>query len=184
MDFGCGAGIEALSFAKKGNQVIIADINPINLAVAKRLLELNGLKAHEIVQIVDSEPFFEIKTSKIDIFYANGVLHHTPKIREILKFVVPILKEDGIARLMLYSDRGFLNYISGDLPDFKEHITNSRYFKKMYQHFNTVGKYADWYSEDKIKFRLKGLYNCIEFNYITDDDRFCFVDLIPQSYQD
>jgi len=41
LDFGCGAGIEALEFARE-NKVIIADINPLNLEVANRLLILHG----------------------------------------------------------------------------------------------------------------------------------------------
>ena len=112
------------------------------------------------------------------------MLHHTPKIREILKFVIPKMSENGIARLMLYSDRGFLKYINSDLPDYREDITNSRYFKKMYKHFDTVGNYADWYSKEKIQHRLVGLYEVVQFEYITDDDRFCFVDLIPNCKED
>ena len=177
MDFGCGAGIESLQFAKNGNSVIIADINPYNLQVADRLLKLHGFTPHEVIQITESNPFFTLENTKIDIFYANGVLHHTPYIREILSRALTILSDDGIARLMLYSDRGYLKYIDSDLPDFTEDIRESKNFKKMYTHFDSVGKYADWYSEKKIAFRVSGLYKVRNFNYITDDDRFCFVDL-------
>ena len=49
----------------------------------------------------------------------------------------------------------------------------------MYRHFDSVGKYADWYSQEKISYQLKGVCKIEKFNYITDDSRFLFVDLSP-----
>lgn len=178
-DFGTGSGIEALEFAKNGNQVIIGDINKYNLQVATRLLNLNGFTPVEIVNLKSNYPYFKLK-NKFDIFYANGVLHHTPRIRQILRRVKKFLRDDNSeAILMLYSDVGYIKYINKDLPDIKESIRKSPYFEKMYMHFDSVGKYADWYSEEKISSVVAGDWKVKSFNYCTDDNRFAFVTLTP-----
>jgi len=179
-DFGTGSGIEALEFAKNGNRVIIGDINHYNLKVATRLLDLNNLKPLEIVKLTSRYPYVKLK-NKIDVFYANGVLHHTPKIRQILKRVKKLLRDNNAeAILMLYSDLGYRKYINKDLPDIQESIRKSPYFEKMYQHFDSVGKYADWFSEEKIHSVVSGDWEVKSFNYCTDDNRFAFVNLTPR----
>ena len=178
-DFGTGSGIEALEFAKNGNHLIIGDINRYNLQVATRLLNLNNFTPLEIVNIKSRYPFCKLK-NKIDIFYSNGVLHHTPKIRQILRRVKKLLRDNnGEAILMLYSDIGYKKYINKDLPDIKESIRRSPHFKKMYKHFDSVGKYADWFSEEKIRSVVADDWKVKSFNYCTDDNRFAFVNLTP-----
>ena len=179
LDFGCGSGIESLQFARNENKIILADINPFNIKVATRLLRLNGFEPLEQILVNGDYPFFANFKNKIDIFYSNGVLHHTPHIREIISRGLDQLNSGGLVRLMLYSDKGYLKYINSYLPDIRENVTMSEYFVKLYKHFDSVGKYADWYSEEKLNYRLNGLCKIEKFNYITDDSRFLFVDLTP-----
>jgi SAM-dependent methyltransferase len=178
-DFGTGSGIEALEFAKNGNQVMIGDINRYNLEVATRLLKLNNFTPLEIVKLTSRYPYCKVK-NQIDVFYANGVLHHTPKIKQILRRVKNLLRDDNSeAILMLYSDLGYKKYINKDLPDINESIRKSPYFEKMYKHFDSVGKYADWYSHEKISSIIAGDWKVKSFNYCTNDNRFAFVNLLP-----
>ena len=179
LDFGCGSGIESLQFARNGNLVILADINPFNIQVATRLLRLNGFEPLEQILVDGDYPFFANLKNRIDMFYSCGVLHHTPHMREIIIRGLEQLNTGGTVRLMLYSDKGYLKYINSQLPDIQEDIVFNKYFVKMYRHFDSVGKYADWYSQEKISYRLKGVCKIEKFNYITDDSRFLFVDLSP-----
>jgi SAM-dependent methyltransferase len=179
LDFGCGSGIESLQFARNGNRIILADINSYNIKVATRLLRLNGFEPLEQILVNGDYPFFTNFKNKIDIFYSAGVLHHTPYIREIISRGLEQLNSNGLVRLMLYSDKGYLKYINSQLPDIHEDIVLSAHFVKMYKHFDSVGKYADWYSEEKLDYRLNGLCKIVKFNYITDDSRFLFADLTP-----
>lgn len=177
LDFGCGSGVESLQFAHNNNKIILADIDPYNLEVATRLLRLNGYEPLEQILVVGSYPFFANLKDRIDIFYSAGVLHHTPHIREILSRGLEHLKSNGLVRLMLYSDKGYLKYIDSQLPGVEEDIVSSEYFTKMYSHFDSVGIYADWYNKEKLDFKLRDLLKVEKFNYITDDSRFLFADL-------
>lgn len=148
LDFGCGIGLEALQF-HRDNTVILADINQASLDVSKRTLGANV----ETALITDVYPFFECQP--IDIFYANGVLHHTPRFREILERAAEVLKPDGEVRLMLYSDKGWK--IAGTDP---------------VRFFDGVGEYADWYSLEKLTETVGDIYDVFFCEYITTDDRF------------
>jgi 2-polyprenyl-3-methyl-5-hydroxy-6-metoxy-1,4-benzoquinol methylase len=152
LDFGCGFGIESLQFAKKGNKIILADINKETSILAKRVLKVFGYEA-EIVLISDEYPF--IPSMEIDIFYSNGVIHHTPKAVQIIDRAKELLKDDGEVRLMLYSDIG-RDIAAGSKVDFVEF-------------FDGIGKYSDWYDAEKLKgFNM----NIKEVTYITFDKRY------------
>lgn len=145
LDFGCGVGLEALQFQAK-NKVMVADINQESLDVAKRLL--GNVKSY---LISNEAPYFTCP--KYDVFYANGVLHHTPKFREILERAVELLKPNGEIRLMLYSDIGWEN--AGPDP---------------VSYFDEVGDYADWYNKDKLE-QLVGDFLDVYFcEYITSNN--------------
>jgi hypothetical protein len=42
-----------------------------------------------------------------------------------------------------------------------------------------VGEYADWYSREKLEYRVKDLLTVKEFNYITLDGRYATAILEP-----
>ena len=170
LDFGCGVGIEALQFAKAGNRVFVADIAPDNLILADRVLKLFGCPAAGVLPVTEGEPFFEID-EPIDVFYANGVLHHTPKIREILKRAAEILTDEGEARLMLYSDRGF-KWATGQKPEGIERACDHPRFYQFVRKFDGVGHYADWYSAEKLASVVDGIFELSSFDYITEKNGF------------
>lgn len=155
LDFGCGVGLEALQF-QTNNKVMIADINQESLDVAKRLL--GDVKAF----LIDSEyPFFTCP--KYDIFYANGVLHHTPKFRDTLKRATELLKPGGEIRLMLYSDIGWQN--AGPSP---------------VSYFDGVGDYADWYNYDKLNKEVGDFLDIYFCEYITSNKGYLVARMRPR----
>lgn len=131
LDFGCGFGIEALQFAKLGNRVTLIDLTDEGLAAAKRVLAVHGYQADTRKS---RAPF-----PKADIFYSNGVLHHTPRLPQIMARAAKACPE---ARLLLYSDRAWTQRIN-DTPGEANHV---RFVRAM----DSVGSYADWYTRDKL----------------------------------
>lgn len=181
IDFGCGYGIESLQFLKNGNKVSIADISEDNLNAVEKIINTMGYDIYKKIKVYNDYPFFEYD-EKIDIFYSNGVLHHTPKIAEILQRVSEILKREGEIRLMLYSEKSYLLYADSILPPIEEDIRQSKYFDKFVKAMDNVGNYADWYSKGKIEYLLTRINKDIEnklrlvsYKYICNNDRYCVV---------
>lgn len=177
MDFGCGMGIEALQFARSGNWVIATDIVPANVVLTSRILKMYGYEHGRMTALLD-KPYIiyakgsEIYEKKIDIFYANGVLHHTPYATEILENILEILAPDGEIRLMLYSDKGF-EWATGYRPtDFVSDVRNHPKYKQFVCKFDGVGHYADWYNRDRIQYRWGHLFTIEKLDYITMKENF------------
>jgi SAM-dependent methyltransferase len=179
MDFGSGMGIESLQFARTGNRVIPADIVPENVQLASRVLRLSGFEPDATVNVRGETPFFDLAGS-IDIFYSNGVLHHTPRIRDILARAREVLSPGGEARLMLYSDKGWKHFVPGPLPAIDEPVTEHAGFAKFVRAFDSVGAYADWYSREKIAWLMRGLFRVEKYSYITKREWYCAVTLRPE----
>lgn len=141
LDFGCGYGIEALQFLKTGNTVSIADICSDNLEAASRVAQTFGYKIQQKILVRSEYPFFE--SEQIDIFYANGVLHHTPKAMEILQRVHELLSDKGEVRLLLYSD-----ILRKRFSSHKEFVAKT----------DSVSIYTDWYDKKRINRLCGNLY--------------------------
>lgn len=174
LDFGCGFGIESLQFVKSENNVILADINQSSLDTATKCLNVNGFKPLQTVLVTGEQPFFDLLGQNLsyDIFYSNGVLHHTPKFREILLRASENLTDDGEIRLMLYSDVGWVIATNEQLPEVDEDVSTHPCFWKFVRFFDEVGTYADWYNREKLEHVL-GDFLKVEFcEYITNDDRY------------
>ncbi len=172
LDFGCGMGIEALQFARSGNQVSVADIVPSNALLAGRVLRLFGYEPVETVNVSGEAPFFKLH-NQIDIFYSNGVLHHTPMIAQILSRAWEVLAPGGEARLMLYSDKGWTHFVPGELPSIDATVTEHAGFKKFVRAFDSVGDYADWYNPEKIQCVAGPRFTLSHFEYLTKSQWYC-----------
>lgn len=178
MDFGCGIGLEALQFARTSNRVVLADIAPDNLKLAERVLALFGHPCETTVLVSGEPPFFELE-GEIDIFYSNGVLHHTPRMGEILARARSVLSPEGEVRLMLYSDRAWTDWIGGELPPIDQDIATHPGFPKFVRTFDGVGRFADWYNAEKVA-RVAGPgFKLVRFEYLTKSNWYCTAILRP-----
>lgn len=171
IDFGCGYGMESMQFAKTGNKLILADINQGGLDIANRYLHLVGNPAIESCLVSGEYPFFEVN-QPYDIFYSNGVLHHTPEFRNILKRACEDLADDGEVRLMLYSDVGWVIATDAMLPEIDAKVSDDPNFQRFVRFFDEVGIYADWYNRDKIEYLVGDFLRVESCEYITNDDRY------------
>ena len=172
MDFGCGMGIESLEFAKWNNQIILADINIENILLAERVMRLHGYAPIEKLAVGEKEPFFLVPAKKIDVFYANGVLHHTPLIREILQRAVKMLSPNGEIRLMLYSDKGWTIATGKPAPAPDSDVTKQPEFQKFAAYFDGVGYYANWFNKERLNYFVGDFLSIQNIEYITKDERY------------
>lgn len=171
LDFGCGFGIESLQFVKTGNRVILADINQSSLDTSTRCIKAAGVQPTQTILVSGETPFFTTELI-YDIFYSNGVLHHTPRFREILKRACENLADDGEIRLMLYSDVGWVTATNEQLPEVDEDVTTNPSFWKFVRFFDEVGTYADWYNQEKLEHVVGDFLDVVFCEYITNDDRY------------
>jgi len=181
MDFGCGIGIEAREFAKSGNHMILADIVQNNIMLAQRVLELDGY-ASLVTMVNEEAPFFSVPP--IDIFYANGVLHHTPLFREILQCAVAALAPGGEVRLMLYSDKGWTFATDTPPPPIEANVCDHESFAVFVRKFDGVGHYANWFNREKIEYLVGDFLTVERCDYICDNDRYLVATLKPKEEAD
>ena len=165
IDFGCGFGIESLQFCKSGNSVILADISENNLLAAEAVLNAFGYKPKDIVLVNGEEPFFT--SCKYDIFYSNGVLHHTPQMFNILNHSLKYFNsiEEAEIRLLLYTDKSWTVKTEKSI-DYDTPIEKQDGFDIFVKAMDGVGQYADWYDRKKLEALLPDVFKVNDFSYI------------------
>jgi SAM-dependent methyltransferase len=182
-DYGSGAGVEALIYARTGNRVHLVDIVETNLLLAERVLTIHGYTPASVT-LIDPEPangnYVPFNDSSIDVFHCSGVLHHTPHAIKIMTNVHRVLRPVGEARLMLYSDLGWRTYIGTEPPD---NVTADPDFQKFVRIFDQVGSYADWYNEAKLMQLFGHLFDVVRFEYLTPNQRYCAAILKPRDQE-
>ena len=164
-DYGCGFGIESLQFAKNENKLILGDINLKSIDVASKILETYNFYPIEKVQIRNQYPFYELN-HKIDILYSNGVLHHTPNIKEILIYSLKFLKNNGEIRLLLYSDKMWTAITNAPVPKKNFNIRRHNKYWSFVRGADLVGQYANFYSEEKLKYIIGNDFRIDNYQYI------------------
>jgi SAM-dependent methyltransferase len=169
LDFGCGTGVEALELALAGNRVTLADISGDNLQLAARILQLYAadlphMPTIDLRLVWDEAPYIEDEPASYDVFHCNGVLHHIPWARQIMERAHELLRPGGVARLMLYSERGWIQATGTEPPD---DVTTDPGFQRFVRYFDQVGEYADWYSRDRLEQRFGDLFTIERCEYLT-----------------
>lgn len=106
LDLGCGQGIDLAQFVRNGARGAGIDLTPRHVELAKRHIESWGLEADVRVGDAERLPF---APHAFDLVVGNGVLHHTPDMREALAEAHRVLRPGGEARIVVYN-RGSLHY--------------------------------------------------------------------------
>lgn len=180
MDFGCGFGLDALSYLAKnyGNSIILADIVPSNLIVATNCILSQAYAPRAMVLATVDTPFFQ--SDPIDIFHSAGVLHHTPFVRSILKRAVEILNEDGEIRLMLYTDHLWRIATRTEPGSIEQDVRHHPMFDHYVRFCDAVGSYSDWYSREKLEYRFGDFLEITFFDYLREDKGYCVCHMKPK----
>ena len=89
-------GTESLALARLGNTMSIADISTDILDFVERVLALYGFAVKHKILVEGAWPYFTVPDGDaIDVFYPNGVLHHTPAMPYIMKRAAEFLRPGG-----------------------------------------------------------------------------------------
>lgn len=162
LDYGCGVGIEALQYARAGNDVVIADISRNNVRLAMRVLELEGFQvgAFYITEDIPVNGLF----GKFDVIHCAGVLHHIPDPVPVVTEMARQMNDDGELRLMVYSDEAWRIATDSEPPD--EVLEHPR-FNRFWTHWDAVGGYADWYDRERLEDRFGHLFSVERYEPLT-----------------
>lgn len=167
MDFGCGFGIDALMFARSWANVILADISPITLAVARRTLARCSPPAQKLMIITGEPPYFEPYKQPVDLLWSVGVLHHIPYAADIIAHAFSVLKVKE-CRIVLYSDKRWERLMNEPAPPVEQPIIEHPRCQEWVRLNDEVGQYADWYSPERIRAQFGAVGEIVETPYIGD----------------
>lgn len=99
LEVGCGMGTDLLQFARGGALVTGVDMTPRSIEITRR--HFHVYERNVDVALTDAErlPFAD---ETFEVFYSNGVLHHTPNTEQTIREARRVLKPGGTAKVMLY----------------------------------------------------------------------------------
>lgn len=107
LEYGCGGGSDALSYLRRGNRVWAADICLENINATLTRAALYELDRYLTpVRLTGSAPI-PLPDASMDVINAHGVLHHIPDPMPVLQEFHRILRPDGRAYVMLYTEHLF-----------------------------------------------------------------------------
>lgn len=171
LDYGCGVGIEALQYARNGNQVSVLDISAKNVWLAERILLLHGHVA-EMLIIKQTETSSKVSEQWVgeaanhkrwDVIHCAGVLHHIPDPRPTIEWMHRFLDPSGELRLMVYTDDAW-RLATGTAPP--DNVREHEEFDQYWRTWDPIGGYADWYDAERLTQRFGDLFEVEEFTKI------------------
>lgn len=80
LDLGCGTGAHAIRLARRGCNVVAADLSQHGVAAARERFRREGLSGHFIVADAENLPF---KSGAIEVLWSSLLLHHFPKLETL-----------------------------------------------------------------------------------------------------
>jgi ubiquinone/menaquinone biosynthesis C-methylase UbiE/glycosyltransferase involved in cell wall biosynthesis len=101
LEVGGGMGTDLAQFAHNGAIVTDLDLSSGHLELAKENFELRGLKGEFVLHDAETLPFDD---NTFDVVYSNGVIHHTPNTRTVVREMRRVLKPGGKAIVMVYAE--------------------------------------------------------------------------------
>lgn len=158
LDFGCGAGIDSLEFARNGAVVTATDIteNACSLTMKHRDEYFEGTPGLVRLRVdwLEDPTVLPYKNNSFDLVYSYGVLHHIPDIEVILREIWRVLKPGGKIMAMVYNrdsllfaysilDRAYSNWEIPNTVDSDDAIA-SRYSER-----NLNCPYTHCYTKDE-----------------------------------
>ena len=151
LDYGCGVGLEALQYAKRGNRVWLADISQDNLNLAQRILSIEGQKEEGTFLVKEKAPLIT-PAEPFDVIHCVGVLHHIPDAESVVEAMHGWLADNGELRLMVYSDEAWRIATGTEPPAWN--VESDPSFDLFWQHWDPIGGYADWYDCKRLNTRF------------------------------
>lgn len=170
MDYGCGFGMDVLEYVEAGHDVIAADINPLNLAVTRRAVNVIKPGGLEYMHVVS--PIFGGESGVGDLVFSllamNGVFHH---IKDAAGFLADVAGREFPPDLwlMVYTDKAWRDITKSEPPD---NPAGHELFSKFVQEMDDNGHYATFYSERTMGQVLAPNYDLTGWQYVEPDGWF------------
>jgi ubiquinone/menaquinone biosynthesis C-methylase UbiE len=101
LEIGGGMGTDLAQFAAHGAHVTDADLSAGHLRLARENFMVRGLSGEFLQQDAESLMF---EANMFDVVYSNGVLHHTPHTRLVVREIFRVLKPGGRVIAMVYAE--------------------------------------------------------------------------------
>jgi ubiquinone/menaquinone biosynthesis C-methylase UbiE len=101
LEIGGGIGTDLAQFAKNGACVTDVDLAAGHLQLAQENFRLRRLTGRFIHHDAETLPFDD---GSFDVVYSNGVLHHTPNTKVVVREIHRVLRPGGRAIVMLYAE--------------------------------------------------------------------------------
>lgn len=102
LEIGCGIGTDAAEFARLGADYTAIDISEKTVELARRRFEVEGLEGKFIVGDA-SDPNVYKGLGKFDLVYSCGVMHHFPRIDDMIQNAHDVLEPNGEFRFLVYA---------------------------------------------------------------------------------
>jgi ubiquinone/menaquinone biosynthesis C-methylase UbiE len=99
LEVGCGMGTDLLQFARGGAHCTGIDLTPRSIEISRHRFDLYGMPGDFALSDAERLSFAD---ETFDVFYSNGVLHHTPETGSAVREAHRVLKPGGTAKVMLY----------------------------------------------------------------------------------
>jgi ubiquinone/menaquinone biosynthesis C-methylase UbiE len=110
LEIGLGQGADSMQLIERGALYYGIDLTEESVRRVKERFALFN-KPYKEVQVANAEkiPFPD---NSFDIVYSHGVIHHSPRIDQIVAEIHRVLKPGGQAVIMLYYKHSFNYYVS------------------------------------------------------------------------
>lgn len=118
LEYGCGGGSDTVSYLKRGNKVIYADIVSSNVEVTKTRCETLGYGKRAMGFALADSAKLSLPAGSVDVVNCHGVLHHISDekvVDAILKEFRRMIRPTGKLYAMLYTEHLWMQYKPGAL---------------------------------------------------------------------
>lgn len=103
LEIGCGIGTDTINFARSGARVTAIDLSSESIAIASRRAEVFGVSDRIRFICGNAERLREIlPPEKFDLIYSFGVIHHSPRPRNIIRELRSYVHSSTELKLMVY----------------------------------------------------------------------------------
>jgi len=152
LDFGCGIGQDGVYFATNSPhnlRVTFADIVESNIKLVSSYATIFQINSTAVmIENPETQSFDEA----YDMILANGVLHHTPRARQVVLNLRSYLKHGGLFVCMLYTPEHFKSRYARNLHEYA-FLSEGRLPQSTKSVFNP---YSDFYDEAKARQLFEG----------------------------
>jgi ubiquinone/menaquinone biosynthesis C-methylase UbiE len=137
VEVGCGMGTDLLQFARGGANCVGLDITSRSVEISRQHFLVYGVDARFALSDAERLPFGD---DALDVYYSNGVLHHTPETEAAVREAYRVLAPGGTAKVMLYHRNSWGYWFE---MMFKQGIVRGEFFRGL-SRADVLSRYVEY----------------------------------------